>query len=229
MDWLECRERRWIEMLRLFNRINNMDASRLPKLVLVWDASLELNSWFFEIQQISASLILNIHPDSDEIYDLNAAHDNLLGDQRHLWQMEANRKPKLRTYVKIHDFSKDKILAKSLLSRYQRSLISQLKFRILPLKIETDRCQGIPPDERMCRICDDNVPETEIHFLFECKAMIQVRERALTPLKANIPDLDVNFENPIDALKNLLNDSNIVHFGKFVEEIYRERQRLVYN
>ena len=33
----------------------------------------------------------------------------------------------------------------------------------------------------------------------------------------------------IDALKNLLNDSNIVHFGKFVEEIYRERQRLIYN
>ena len=59
--------------------------------------------------------------------------------------------------------------------------------------------------------------------------MIPVRERALTPLKANIPGLDVNFENPIDALKNLLNNSNIVHFGKFVEEIYRERQRLIYN
>ena len=78
MDWLECRERRWIEMLRLFNRINNMDASRLPKLVLVWDASLELNSWFFEIQQIAASLNLDIHPDSDEIYYLNAAHDKLI-------------------------------------------------------------------------------------------------------------------------------------------------------
>ena len=143
MDWLECRERRWIEMLRLFNRINIMDASRLPKLVLVWVTSLELNSWFFEIQQIAASLNLNIHPDSGEIYDLNAAHDKLLGDQRHLWQMEANRKPKLRTYVKIRDFSKNKILAKGLLSRYQRSLISQVEFRILPLKIETDRYQGM--------------------------------------------------------------------------------------
>ena len=105
-------------MLRLFNRINNMDASRLPKRVLVWDASLELNSWFFEIQQIAASLNLDIHPDSDEIYDLNAVNDKLLGDQRHLWQMEANKKPKLRTYVKIHNFSKDKILSKSPLSRY---------------------------------------------------------------------------------------------------------------
>ena len=102
MDWFECRERRWIEMLRLFNRINNTDASRLPKLVLVWDASLELNSWFFEIQQLAASLNLNFHPKRDEIYDLNAAHYKLLGDQRHLWQMEAKKKPKLRTYVKIH-------------------------------------------------------------------------------------------------------------------------------
>ena len=60
--------------------------------------------------------------------------------------MEAKRKPKLRTYVKIHDFLKDKILGKSPLSRYQRSLISQLKFGILPLKIETEIYQGIPPD-----------------------------------------------------------------------------------
>ena len=57
-----------------------MDASRLPKLVLVWDASLELNSWFFEIQQLAASFDLNIHPENDEIYDLNAAHHKLLGD-----------------------------------------------------------------------------------------------------------------------------------------------------
>ena len=59
--------------------------------------------------------------------------------------------------------------------------------------------------------------------------MIQVREQALTPLKANIPDLDVNFENPMDALKNVLNDSNIVHYGMFVEEIFRERQKLIHN
>ena len=114
--------------------------------------------------------------------------------------MEAKKRPKLRTYVKIHDFSNDKILAKSPLSRYQRSLISQLKFGRLPLKIETHRYQGIPPDQRICRICNDNVPETEIHFLFECEAITQVRERALTPLKANIPDLGVNFENPFKLM-----------------------------
>ena len=85
-----------------------MAASRLPKLVFVRDASLEINSWFFEIQQIAASLNLNIHPESDKIYDLNAAHNKLLGDQRHLWQMEANKKPELRTYVKIHDFQRTK-------------------------------------------------------------------------------------------------------------------------
>ena len=67
------------------------------------------------------------------------------------------------------------------------------------------------------------------HFFLECKEIIQVREQALTPLKANIPDRDVNFDNPIDALKSFENDSNIVHFGKFVEKIYGERERLIHN
>ena len=48
-------------------------------------------------------------------------------------------------------------------------------------------------------------------------------------LKANIPELDVKFENPIDAWKNVLYDSSKVEFGKDVEEIYRERQRLMYD
>ena len=33
MDWIECREKRWLNMLRLFNRINIMDNSRLPKII----------------------------------------------------------------------------------------------------------------------------------------------------------------------------------------------------
>ena len=27
----------------------------------------------------------------------------------------------------------------------------------------------VPPDERFCKYCDDNTPDTEIHFLLKCK------------------------------------------------------------
>ena len=42
MDWMECRELRHIEMLRLFNRISTMDDHRLPKIIYNWDLSLGL-------------------------------------------------------------------------------------------------------------------------------------------------------------------------------------------
>ena len=57
MNWLKCRERCWIEMLRLFNMINNMDASQMPELVLAWDESFELYPWFFKIQQVQRHFI----------------------------------------------------------------------------------------------------------------------------------------------------------------------------
>ena len=37
MDWLDCRDARWLEMLRLFNRINIMPDDRLPKIIYKWD------------------------------------------------------------------------------------------------------------------------------------------------------------------------------------------------
>ena len=160
LDWIGCREARWIEMLRLFNRFNGMDKSRLPNIILKWDQSLGLNTWYSEIQCILAYLGLNIRPTDGDQYDLTNAYNYLLKTNRSSWQLEASRKPKLRTYIKIHDFSKIQTLVKANITRYQRSILTQLKCGILPLKYETDRYQGIAPENRVCdKICDMNVPK----------------------------------------------------------------------
>ena len=159
LDWIGCREARWIEMLRLFNRFNGMDKSRLPNIILKWDQSLGLNTWYSEIQYILAYIGLNIRPSDGDQYDLTNAYNYLLKNNRSSWQFEASRKPKLRTYIKIHDFSKIETLVKANITRYQQSLLTQLKCGILPLKYETDRYQGIAPENRVCKICDMNVPE----------------------------------------------------------------------
>ena len=137
--------------------------------------------------------------------------------------MEATRKPKLRTYLEIHDFENIQTLAKSELSRYQRSLLSQLKFGILPLKIETDRYQGVPVEERICKLCTSNAVEDTYHFMFSCTALQDTRDRAIDQL-----NIDMNLINAPDMLNTLLNKENILNCGKYVEMLYRKRQSIVY-
>ena len=35
MDWLGCREKRWLNMIRLYHRINVMPLLRLPKIIMI--------------------------------------------------------------------------------------------------------------------------------------------------------------------------------------------------
>ena len=61
MDWLGCREKRWLNMIRLYNRINVMPLSRLPKVVYDWDVNSGASSWSSEVRQIIHKL--NLDPD----------------------------------------------------------------------------------------------------------------------------------------------------------------------
>ena len=108
---------------------------------------------------------------TDNQYNLIHAYNTFLCENGNEWKIEADLKPKLRTFNKIHDFDSKQILANPTLSRYQRSILTQLKIGILPLRIETDRYQGIAPEERLCRLCALNQTEDEIHFLFTCPTL----------------------------------------------------------
>ena len=226
MDWLECRETRWLEMLRLFNRINTMEDDRLPNIIMKWDISLKLNTWYSEIQHIAAYLGLNDTPANGEHYDLTDAYNGLLQKNRNTWQLEAQRKPKLRTFMKIHDFSQTQALVQSKLSRYQRSLLAQIKMGILPLKLETQRYQGLPPEKRLCTLCNMQTPEDELHFLFNCPSLETVRADVCNPLTT---DLGTRTPDDIEKFQTLISGNNLEAAGLFIEKLYRERQRQTYH
>ena len=78
MDWLGCREKRWLNMIRLYNRINVMPLSRLPKIIYDWDVNSGASSWSSEVRHIIHKL--NLDPDLEwgEIYDLTAVNNKLL-------------------------------------------------------------------------------------------------------------------------------------------------------
>ena len=196
----------WDYIRRLFNRITTMNPDKLPKIVYDWDRSLGLESWGSEIRHISASLSIDIDSNDGDIFSLTDANNIFLNQNRATWQSEAYRKPKLRTFVQIHDFDSNQLLVKSGLTRYHRSLLSQLKFGILPLKIETDRYQGIPPDRQICKLCDLNTPEDEAHFLFSCPTLTPVRDSAYVYFENSI--LNLNSENPNEILAQMCGGQN---------------------
>ena len=167
------------------------------------------------------------HMEDGETYDLTYAYNKMLSNNRLSWHLEAHRKPKLRTYVKIHDFSGIQTLAKSKLSRYQRSLLSQLKFGILPLKIETDRYQGIPAENRLCTICDLQVPEDELHFMFHCPALNSARNSAKEYFSHGEPQLHFGSDK-IETLKIMMTANYLQMSGKYIEALYIERRNIIY-
>ena len=77
-------------------------------------------------------------------------------------------KPKLRTYKLFKEIAEIEPYIASNLPRYQRSLLAQLRFGILPLSIETGRAQRKKVEERICPLCSDGV-EDETHFICICE------------------------------------------------------------
>ena len=86
------------------------------------------------------------------------------------------------------------------LDRGSRTSIAKLRTGTLPLSIETGRYRHIALDQRLCRSCDRNVIEDEIHFIFHCEKYNDIRT-----------DLSISYKNsnPIETLDEMMSDYNM--------------------
>ena len=65
-------------------------------------------------------------------------------------------KPKLRTYATFKERYEPEeiyIYIEGIRCKAQRSVVAQLRGGTAPLEIETGRYVGIPPDQRICKLC----------------------------------------------------------------------------
>ena len=98
------------------------------------------------------------------------------------WVHHCETKPKLRTYRTFKETLEVASHISCNMPKYDRSLISQLRLGILPLRIETGRYSNIPEADRICLLCNGNHVESELHFLFKCELYNLERTRLETTL-----------------------------------------------
>ena len=214
-------------MIRYFLRLQSMPDSRLTKRIFLYDLSTSKlgtdDFWSTEVQNILIKNYLGhqfYNPGHEESV-INSLTNSLLSSDRAEFTNGCLNYPKLRTYVKIADFSQNNSYLFKPLSLKQKSFLAKFKLGTLPLRLETDRYirPPVPEKERICCHSLRNEIENEIHFALYCTKHQSLRETLF--LKIGKPPDEMS---DFDKLRIMLSDPNIVKiFSQFIIDCYDNR------
>ena len=95
------------------------------------------------------------------------------------------------------------------------------------LAIETGRYYNIPPENRICTLCNENFVEDESHFLLYCKLYKEERKTFFAEIQRN----DKSFMQKDDNVKlNILMDVEYIkQTAKFLYTCFSKRRSVLYN
>ena len=167
MGWLQPKYSRYLQCIRFWNRLINMENGRLTKKIFLWDYECN-NNWNTEMASLFDKLQLREVHGNKHICDVNIASDKINDLMQSNWKKEAENKPKLRTFVLYKHEISPELYCCRIINRQRRAIFAQFRSGILPLKIETGRFRKLKVEERLCEMCDLNKIEDEQHFLCEC-------------------------------------------------------------
>ena len=101
MGWDDPQNRRYMNILRLWNRLVIKDDSRIAKKIFMWDRNNDRNGWCKDVKSIFLNLGFDESYDNCVLVDLKAAKINLRNIECVQWRNSLPTKPKLRTYCKF--------------------------------------------------------------------------------------------------------------------------------
>ncbi len=166
-------------MIRYWNRMLNMDDDRLTKKIFNHDLKLNSFNWCSEICKLLEKCNMKSAFTNREVCDIRLIRDRLECIAKTEWVENQIKYPKLRTYTKFKTTFGTEMYLDISLNRKERSILSQFRFGILPIRIESGRFVGERPEERICIYCQNNSIEDEIHLLFECEQYKDIRNSIL--------------------------------------------------
>ena len=228
IGWTSTACRRKIDALRLFNRFVDMSEDRTVKKLFKFDINSDKDkTWGREIRNLLSDLRQNNCIRDFVKVDLKEQKTVINNLDNSNWEKEIKKKPKLRTYITFKNSREVENYILAPITKNQRSLISQLRFGILPLAIETGRYSGLKPEERTCKCCNRNVIESEEHFLFFCNKFDNIRQNfydEFSNINRNFTTLNVT-----DKFKTIFSKEYIKITAQFVERMWFARKDIFKN
>ena len=180
--WLLGMYRRWVHIIRMWNRLILMEDNRITKKAFIVDYLRCNKNWSSDIKYIFSCLGLLSHFEHKLTVDMSHINQLMRHYYSGVWLADIGGIPKLRTYRLYKcSFGCEKYVSLNL-EKYERSLLCQFRSGILPLRIETGRYVGETQDERLCKLCGGEQIEDECHFLFDCQLYDDLRANAFSDM-----------------------------------------------
>lgn len=224
IGWLPAKYRRWLNMLRYWNRLVALDSGRITRAVFEHDYRLGRNNWCNEVKCIMSALNLVDCFNEKRIVNLENARSRMTAYYGQLWRETVESSPKLRTYKLFkQSFGAEKYLLLNC-DKYERSVLAQFRCGILPIRVETGRYIGEALCDRLCRFCDEQCIENEMHFLINCNKYAAIRHQTFGTLLR-----DASFNNLPDCEKmRTLLCEHTRKTAKFLVKAYLHRRSVLY-
>lgn len=216
MGWLSTHRRRQRGVIRYYNRLIGMDNARLPKKLFLYTKN-NTNSWAMQARNLLQELDLLDYWAIGSKVPVDLADLRLREKCKEEMLESVRKKPKLRLFetLRFGISPADHVVAG--ICKRQRSLITQLRCGMLPIRLETGRYNNEDLEDRVCEICDCGEIEDEVHLLLFCSAYNNERRTMLDKLygigvaHASIPVL---CKHPFI-------------FGAYLDNLWRKRTSLL--
>ncbi len=229
MSWISNRGRWKINIIRLWNRLVGMDGERLLKRVFLWDREqhnvTNKANFCASVKQILIELDRKQCYVNLESVDLEHCKKSVYERDKVNWSNQIKAKSKLYILASIKTELGVEPFVRLNISRYERSILAQLRYGILQIQLETGRYSNEKRENRLCKICSGGVVEDQSHFVFHCPAYVDRRGRFDEIIKTRVP----NWESKPDSEKFVLlfRDHTRI-FARFVTDLFVYRKNLIY-
>ena len=223
--WLPSNYRRWVSMIRYWNRLILFDDNRLTKRVFNMDYNKCRNNWCSDLKTVMSNLNLINHFENKSIIHIDTVKNKINEYYSNIWKADVTKVSKLRTYTTFKDNFETEQYVLLNLNKRERSLLAQFRCGILPLRVETGRYVGEPPEQRLCSFCNQIQIEDERHFLIQCTFYNDIRTDVFNDQFSNI---QFNILNDVEKLRYLV--KNVPRkVAKYIVKACMRRRNALYN
>ncbi len=160
-----------------------------------------------------------------EPVDIDGTKSIIVNQEKLSWADSIKDKPKLDFLANIKPAIGAEPYLKMNITRYEQSLLCQLRYGILQIQLETGRYQGQVRNDRHCKICEGGVLEDQYHFVFKCPAYTLRRGIFIDRIKDKV--VNWNTLSETEKFTKLFNEHPRL-LGKFVKDIFLYRKSIIY-